>query len=89
MVTPYSFEALPEIFNVTVNGKMVWYERLQDQQALLGILVRRFVAQADTLQNAFAFYPGIVYFGTPLTADPTYTINERGVVWNKKGNRKS
>ena len=73
MLASYSFDALSEIFNVNVNGKRVWDERLQDQHALLRTLSKRFGVQADIFHNAFGFYPGIVYFGTPLTSDPTYT----------------
>ena len=72
-INPYDIEELHEIFSVTINGKRIWNERLQDQSALLAILARRFNSQGDMFRNAFSFSPGVVYFGTPLTNKPAYT----------------
>lgn len=87
----YDFQKLSEIFGVTVNGRRVWDGRLYRQQKLLGVLAESFGDQADIFSKAFAFNPGAVYFGTPLTSDPSYTHEMRdtwdGIKWRIETDR--
>lgn len=76
----YTFNTLKNIFDVKVNGKAVWKDRIQYQVQYLHMLEDVF--QSEISKDSFGFYPDKIYFGTSLTSDPIYTQKMKPV-WAK------
>lgn len=70
-MTSYHYEKLQKIMKVKVGEKYVWRERIRAQTQYIHLIEKYFGTQ--TTDKAFGFYPGKLYFGTPLSYDPAYT----------------
>lgn len=71
MIKDYDYSLLKVLMDTRIDGKEVWRERIKNQTAYLHVLEPIF--GLDISNKSYSFYPGTVYFGTPLTANPDYT----------------
>lgn len=77
----YDASLITRIQSVTVDGKMVFRDRLAQQVIEITQLSEKFGATLD--KNAFAFEPNSGYFSTPLSADPEYAGLMKQGLWRK------
>lgn len=75
----YDTSLIDRIQSVTVQGRMVYRERLAKQVYEVTDLSYKFGAALDT--NAFAFEPNTGYFSTQLSGNPEYTERMKPVLW--------
>lgn len=80
MIKEYKYSLLKTLMNVKVEGKEVWRERIRNQNIYLHLLEPVF--GLDITTKSYSFYPGTIYFGTPLTANPEYTKKTKST-WKK------
>lgn len=80
MEKEYRYSTLKDIYGVVVKNQKVWKERVENQTRLVHLLERLF--GAEMTNRAFSFYPGRIYFSTPLTSSPAYTEKTRPL-WQK------
>lgn len=76
----YYFPKLLDVLNVKIGTKRVWEERVQNQTMLIHLLENAFGTNINL--KAFAFYPGKLYFGTPLTSYSEY-VKKNTPFWQK------
>lgn len=76
----YYFPKLTDVLNVKVGTKRIWEERLQNQNLLTHLIENAFGTNINL--KAFAFYPGKLYFGTPLTSYHEY-VQKSTPFWQK------
>lgn len=69
-MTSYQYEKLQKIMKVRVGEKYVWRERIGAQTQYIHLIERYF--GTETTDKAFGFYPGKIYFSTPLSYDLAY-----------------
>lgn len=76
----YDFSLLKEILNVKINNTFVWKKRVKLQTQFLHLIEETFACEVSN--QAFSFYPKRIYFATPLTSDPAYTVKMKPF-WHK------
>lgn len=75
MVDDFRYSLLKSILNLKVDGKAVWKKRMQSQTQFIHLLEDVF--GTEITKQSFGFYPGRIYFATPLTSDLQYTQKMR------------
>lgn len=80
MRNDYKYSLLKTILNLKVSGRPVWKKRIQNQTQFIHLLEDVF--GTEITKQSFGFYPGRIYFATPLTSDPNYT-QKMGPTWIK------
>jgi hypothetical protein len=78
----YNFPTLTDILTVKVGTKYVWEDRVAKQATLVHLLEDVYGIKLNL--RAFSFYPNQLYFGMPLTFNPT--IDSDKLLWRKIDN---